>query len=138
LYYFSVTPAKIMHQQEKLKASDKILITNTYVQRIHKSLALHLKQSIWQLTPEQIEPLAGITKHILIQRRKVTRSRGFQLEFVLCGQTLQDEDGSRRIRGEAEPCPDEIETTYSSFSRSRGASCLHLYRKARWRSKRVC
>lgn len=100
-----------MHQQEKLKVSDKILITNTYVQRIHKSLALHLKQSIWQLTPEQIEPLAGITKHILIQRRKVTRSRGFQLEFVLCGQTLQDEDGSRRIRGEAEPCRDEIETT---------------------------
>lgn len=100
-----------MHQQEKLKVSDKILITNTYVQRIHKSLALHLKQSIWQLTPEQIEPLAGITKHILIQRRKVTRSRGFQLEFVLCGQTLQDGDGSRRIRGEAEPCRDEIETT---------------------------
>lgn len=39
-----------------------------------------LKRSTWQLTLEQIKPLAGIISHVLIQRKKVTCSGDFQFE----------------------------------------------------------
>ena len=59
-----------MHKQEKAFA--KISVTNTYVQKIHKRRVPLLKQSTWQLTLEQIKPLAGMISHVLIQRKKVT------------------------------------------------------------------
>lgn len=69
-----------MHKQEKLKAFAKMFVTNTYVQKIHKRLTPSLKQSTWQLTLEQIQPLAGIINHVLIQKKKVTCSGDFCFE----------------------------------------------------------
>lgn len=67
-----------MHKQEKLKAFAKMFVTNTYVQKKFTKTNSPLKQSTWQLTLEQIQPLAGIINHVLIQRKKkVTRSGDF-------------------------------------------------------------
>ena len=58
-----------------------------------------------------------------------------QLESVSCGQTLQDEDNSRR---EEKLSPAQIrvkEITHFSFLRSRRPSQLHIHRKALWGPK---
>ena len=73
---------------------------------------------------------------LVIVRQEIDGLQAEQLEFVPCGQILQDEDNGRRRIGEAGPCPDKRETTYFSFSRSMRPSQLCMHRKAPWRSKR--
>ena len=68
--------------------------------------------------------------YILHQNKAVDRWTE-QLEFVSCGQMLQDEDNSRR---EENLSPAQIrvkETIYFSFLRSRRPSQLHMCRKRR-------
>ena len=64
-------------------------------------------------------------------RQEIDAPQAEQLEFVPCGQVLQDEDNSRK---EEKLSPAQIrdkETTYFSFSRSRRTSRLHMHRKAK-------
>ena len=58
-----------------------------------------------------------------------------QLEFVPCGQIHQDKDNGRREEKLSPAQIREKETTYSSFSKSRSPSRLHMRREAPWRSK---
>ena len=50
-------------------------------------------------------------------RQEIDGPQAKQLQFVPCGQILQDEDNSRRIIGEAEPCPDKRWRPHISCSR---------------------
>ena len=43
----------------------------------------------------------------MIMRQELDGPQAEQLEFVPCGQILQDEDSSRRIIGEVRPCSDK-------------------------------
>ena len=60
-------------------------------------------------------------------RQEIDVPRAEQLEFVPCGQILQDENNSR---SEEDLSPAQIETTYFSFLRSRRHSQQHMHRKA--------
>ena len=72
--------------------------------------------------------------------RSETGDSGPQAEKLESSQylwILLDEDNSRRIIMEAEPCSDlKTETTFSSFSKSRRWSGLHTCRKPREGQKR--
>ena len=64
-------------------------------------------------------------------RQEIDGPQADEVELVSCGQTLQDEDNSRREKlGHA-----QRETSYSSFRRSRTPSQLRMHRKALQRSK---
>ena len=75
-------------------------------------------------------------KETLLLRQEIDGLQAEQLEFVPCGQILQDRDNSR-AREELSPAQiKDKETIYFSFSRSRRPSQLHMCRKAPWGSKR--
>ena len=64
-------------------------------------------------------------------RQEIDGPQAGRVELVSCGQTLQDEDNSRREKlGHA-----QRQTSYFSFPRSRTPSQLHMHRKALQRSK---
>ena len=70
-------------------------------------------------------------KRVDLLRQEIDGPQADEVELVSCGQTLQDEDNSRREKlGHA-----QRETSYSSFRRSRTPSQLRMHRKALQRSK---
>ena len=64
----------------------------------------------------------------VVLRQEIDRSQAEELETVLCGLILRDE--------EEELSPAQIRATYFSFSRSRRPSQLHMCEEVPWRSKR--
>ena len=72
----------------------------------------------------------------LTLRQEIDEPQAEQLELVACGQILQDQDNSRS-REELSPAQiKDKETTYTSFSRSRKPSRLHMRRNTPWRSNK--
>ena len=82
------------------------------------------------MVSQEDEKASGKTSKWVRVRQEIDGPQAEHLEFVPCGQILQDEDNSRREEKLSPAQVRDKETTYSSFSKSRRASRLHTHRKA--------